>query len=363
MRTSTRLFWGWLVFAGCCSWMMWEFPGAETIPYHLAYISCAAAYGLEPWPRSRAVWSIIGFTAVTGTIIIERAATGVLAWGETAEIPLMALLMLLMVWHVRRRHDALAALTVMAERERRRAAEREHLSRMTSHELRTPATIAVGYLELMLGAETEAHKRDDLTVVLEEVERIGLGTERLIRTLAIPDNDGLQRTDLGLLLGHVLERWRVLADRDWQLDSTAGTQPCSPERTLVCLDTLVENSVRYTRDGDVVRLVSRVEGNVLSIGVADGGDGFSPALLEILLDETAAAGTDAFAADPKSQTGLGLGLVQEAVRVRDGGLFIGSAPEGGALVMMRLPLGRPGQMPTLPPMTVGAPGPVRVARS
>ena len=90
---------------------MWSFPGAETIPYHLAYISCAAAYGLEPWPRTRAVWSIIGFTVVTGAIIIERAATGVLGWGETAEIPLMAALMLLMVLHVRRRHDALAALT------------------------------------------------------------------------------------------------------------------------------------------------------------------------------------------------------------------------------------------------------------
>ncbi len=116
MRTSTRSFWLWVAFAGWCSFLMWRLPGAETIPYHLGYISCAAAYGLEPWPRSRAVWSIIGYTVVTGAIIVERAASGVLGWGETAEIPLMAALMLLMVLHVRRRHDALAVLTQVAER-------------------------------------------------------------------------------------------------------------------------------------------------------------------------------------------------------------------------------------------------------
>jgi len=68
MRGSTRLFWLWLGFALVCSALMWSFPGAETIPYHLAYISCAAVYGLEPWPRTRAVWAIGCFTVVTGAI-------------------------------------------------------------------------------------------------------------------------------------------------------------------------------------------------------------------------------------------------------------------------------------------------------
>ena len=353
MRTSTRLFWAWVGFAGVCTALMWSLPGAETVPYHLAYISCAAAYGLEPWPRTRAVWSIIGFTVVTGAIIIERAATGVLGWGETAEIPLMAALMLLMVLHVRRRHDALAALTEMADRERQRAAQRERLSRTTMHEMRTPATIAVGYLELMRDNETDPDKRGDIDIVLEEVERIGLGTDRLVRTLSLPDHEQLQPTDLDQLLSHVLDRWRVLADRDWQLDSTAGVQLCSPERTRVCLDTLLENSVRYTRDGDVVRLVSSVADNMVSIGVADSGDGFNPEFLASLHDESAPS-SDQFATDPKSQTGLGLGLVSEAVRVRGGSLVMGESPEGGALVLMRLPRGPVGLMPAMQMTTMTA---------
>src|SRR3954454_20614974 len=167
------------------------------------------------------------FTVVTGAIIIARAASGILGWGETAEIPLMAVLMLLMVLHVRRRHDALAALTQVAERERDRATQRERLSRTTMHEMRTPATIAVGYLELLRDNETDADKVADLEVVLEEVERIGLGTDRLIRTLSLPDHERLQLTDLDQLLAHVLERWRVLADRDWRLARNARL-PLSP---------------------------------------------------------------------------------------------------------------------------------------
>ncbi len=157
------------------------------------------------------------------------------------------------------------------------------------------------------------------------------------------------------MLSHVLDRWRVLADRDWQLDSTAGVQLFAPERTRVCLDTLLENSVRYTRDGDVVRLVASVEGDVLSLGVADAGDGFQPDLLEAFRDEASVPGWDHVTPDPKSQTGLGLGLVQEAVRARGGALFIGRAPEGGALVLMKLPRDRPAPLPRrLSPIPVAA---------
>jgi signal transduction histidine kinase len=285
------------------------------------------------------VWSIIGFTVVTGVIIIDRAATGVLGWGETAEIPLMATLMLLMVLHVRRRHEALAALTEMGERERARAHQRERLSRRTSHEMRTPATIAVGHLELLLAQETDPQNVADITVVLDELERIILGTDRLIRTLSLPEDDSVVRKDLDRTLGEVLDRWRVLADRDWQLDSTAGWQECSPDRLRVCLDTLLENSVRYTQAGDVVRLVSFVDGSTLNIGVADSGDGFQRSLLETLHDDDATVDDAGLpGSDAKSQTGLGLSLVQEAVGARGGRVAIGPSPEGGALVLMQVPL-------------------------
>ena len=53
----------------------------------------------------------------------------------------------IVMFHVRRRVQAVDQANRLAEADRRRAAARDRLSRMTSHELRTPLTIAAGYVE------------------------------------------------------------------------------------------------------------------------------------------------------------------------------------------------------------------------
>ena len=335
--------------ASVCSVCMWVLPGLETVPYHLAWIALALSYGFEAWPRGRTTAAIALFTTVTGAILVGRAATGVIAWDETTEIPLMTTLMVLVVWHVRRRHTALAAMSDMAAAERRRAAQRERLSRMTSHEMRTPTTIAMGYAELLLSDEKDPHRREDLAVVVDELERIALTSDRLVRMLWIPEQDDLETVDMDAMLLAIADRWSVAANRDWQVTSAASVQWCSPGRMRACLDTLIENAVRYTGPGDVVRLVSWVRDGVLAVGVADSGPGFDDDLRRSV---NAAADLDLgeSAADPKRQTGLGLGLVREAVGTRGGSVTVGVSPEGGALVLMLIPVGhtRQDQPPVAP---------------
>ena len=130
--TRERLFVPWLVFATLCSFLMWQLPGEETIPYHLAWIAIAVAYGIEAWPWAQTVAAVVVYTLVTGGILAVRAATDVLGWQETAEIPLMSALVLIVLWNVRRRrHLAYATLSELSARDRERAARRERLSRMT----------------------------------------------------------------------------------------------------------------------------------------------------------------------------------------------------------------------------------------
>ena len=101
----------WLVFAALCSFLMWQLPGEETIPYHLAWIAIAVAYGIEAWPWGQAVAAVVGYTLVTGGDPHRaRSAGGVIGWQETAEIPLMSALVLIVMWNVRRRHLAFATL-------------------------------------------------------------------------------------------------------------------------------------------------------------------------------------------------------------------------------------------------------------
>ncbi len=343
-----RLLGPWIVFACFCTTLMWMLPGQETVPYHLAWIGLALAYGIEAWEWRRTVAAILVYAVVTGGVLVTRAATGAIVWGEIAEIPLMPMLVLVVVWNIRKRHLAFATLSRMARHDALRAAQRERVSRMTSHEMRTPATIASGYAEILLAQETDPSRRNDLWVIRDELARLVQAGDRLIRTIRMQDHVDLEAVELDLLLCEVVERWSVLAERNWVVDAEPIRHWCSPERLRACLDTLIENAVRYTEIGDTVRILGQVVGGRIVIGVADSGPGIDPMLVQAL--SRGEVGTtephDAYIArDPKAQTGLGLALVRAAAEARGGGVVAGRSAEGGALVLMALPAPAGGLQP------------------
>ena len=340
MVPRPRLFAPWLALALVCAVLMVVMPGGETVPYHLGWMAIALAYGLEAWPWGLALLGITAYTVLTGAILVLRAAGGIIAWEETTEIPMMSLLMLLVVWHIRRRHVAFAGLTEASRRDRARAAQREQLSRMTSHEMRTPATIAKGYAELLLQDETDPYRRDDLRVICEELDRLVLTSDRLVRMIRLEGSDQRDLVDLDTLLQDTVERWSVVADRSWTSESSVGAHPCHRERLRACLDTLVENAVRYTGEGDSIRISGTRCGDLVLIAVADSGPGLEQDLVQALnRDQVRPPGGDRGyrTADPKAQTGFGMAILHEVVRLEGGMVRAGVSREGGALVVMAIP--------------------------
>jgi signal transduction histidine kinase len=344
MRTvaagSSRLFIPWVLLAAGCSALMWFVPGEETVPYHLGWIGVALAYGIEPWPWRRTLVGVIAYTVVTGVILVARAATGVIGWGEIAEIPLMSVLVILVVSNVRTRHRAHARLALIAQRDWIRAERRDRISRMTSHEMRTPATIAIGYAEMLIARERDRQRREDLQVIRDELTRLVLVSGRLLRAIQMHDDEDMAEEDLAELLRETAARWSVVvAERNWNVTCPEIRHMCSLPRMRACLDTLVENALRYTEDGDTIRITGQVENGSVLVGVADSGPGMDTELLGAIArgEFRAGSGGDYVVEDPKAQTGLGLALVQDAAEVRGGRLVAGRAQEGGALVMMAVP--------------------------
>lgn len=345
-RTSwtPRLFVPWLLLAAACSALMLLMPGNETIPYHLGYIALALAYVFDPWSPARTLTAVGSYTLVTGGILVLRAATEEIGWDETAEIPLMAILVLLSFWHVRRRLAATAQVQELAARDRRHAARdrqhaahRERMRRLTSHEMRTPLTIATGYLDLLLADETQEGRRADLHVVQDELGRLTRAADRLVRMIRLQDESPREQVDLDELLHQVVERWATVAERQWVVDSAAGSCLVPVERLRACVDTLIENALRYTGPGDVVRVTSsRLEGT-LQVGVADAGSGLSDELCEAINAQDFRTTQQLSETAPGGQTGLGLGLLHEMVVATGGQVRAGRSPEGGALVLMVLP--------------------------
>ena len=332
----------WSVVATACAGVMLLVPGSETVPYHVGWAAFALCFGLEQW-SPRATWVGLGlYTGVTGLILVVRVASGVLDWQETTEIPLMLLLMALMIWHVRRRQQALSDLTDNAARERADSTMRELLTLRTSHEMRSPLMISRGYLEMLMDRTPPGEDLADLQVVDEELARLTRVCERLVRSMRVGTDLEITNIDIDAVLRQTARRWSTVAPRNWQVESSGVALECSVERLRACLDTLIENALRYTeRDDDTVLLYARPMRDAIALGVADSGRGFTTDLLRTAAGQGLSPATGEVldgVRDDLSQTGLGLSLVRDVATRRGGWVQLGVSAWGGADVAMILPL-------------------------
>jgi signal transduction histidine kinase len=344
----------WTVWGMACTTIMFVRPSQGTIPYHLGWAGFALAFGLATWSRWQLVTALTWYTLATGAAFERNWRAGDIGWDETTEIPLMLLLALLMVWHVRRRQDALAHVTRLAEREVQACLDREQLMQLTSHELRTPLTIARGYIELLQTRLMDLENQQDLEVVADELERLSRVSDRLIRMIRLQDDTATEIVDIDQVMAQAVERWRVVADRRWVLDAGAGRDLGSPERLRTGLDTLVENAIRYTSVGDTIRLVGSRDHKHVVVGVFDSGVGLSdnqimainggghPPVPATTPGTVAGTDLDTDAVDRLAGTGLGLSIVRALARARGGTLHASHAPDGGAAMTLTFPLNSPG---------------------
>ena len=350
----------WTLLAIGCLIAMVLWPGLETVPYHLGWAGFVLAFGLGTWSRLQLVTALTWYSLAGGATLVRSWLADLIGWGETIEIPLMLMLALLMVWHVRRRQAALAEVTRLAECDVQAAFGREQLMQLTSHELRTPLTIARGYIELLQTRATGTENQQDLFVVADELERLSRVSDRLVRMIQLQDDTTTEDVDIDQVMAQAVERWQVVADRRWILDARAGSGVGSPERLRTALDTLVENAIRYTSVGETIRLVGSRDSRQIVVGVFDGGVGLSNRQIisinageQSLLPATTvgtAAGTDPdpdadtdtkadadfYPEDVLAGTGLGLSIVRALAHAHGGTLRASHAPEGGAAMVLTL---------------------------
>jgi signal transduction histidine kinase len=86
---------------------------------------------------------------------------------------------------------------------------------------RTPLSIATGYVDLLLRAEVGSQHRQDLEIVRDELGRLGRAGDRLLRMIRLQDMPDRTTFDLSQLITETVERWGVVADRDWQVEASA----------------------------------------------------------------------------------------------------------------------------------------------
>jgi signal transduction histidine kinase len=168
---------------------------------------------------------------------------------------------------------------------------------------------------------------------LGTLERVG---ERLVRMLAVSDHPQRRPVDIDGVVDEVATRWGTVTVRNWVVDTHVGTLVCSRERVRMCLDTLVENALRYTDVDDTVRIFAHPVGDTIELGVADSGPGLADDVVAAVNMRRRAPG-QLLGGDTRRQTGLGFALVRQVAESRGGTIRAGRAREGGAEVSLVVP--------------------------
>ena len=311
-------------------------PGQETIPYHFLFLSLTIVYGFRVWSLVPTMVVTVLVTGTTGWVLTTHAASGYIAWSELAEVPLMPLLFVAMVWHAQRRVAAQRQVELMAD-ERRASLEREReFLRDASHAIRTPVTIARGHVELVTGTDLAEPMREDLEIVLRQLDRMSSLSNRLMALARLDAGEAVRpaHVDIAEFLEEVARNWSKGVDRDWRVDCrSTGVIQADPEWLELALDALIENAVHFTGPGDRIRLACTTERVRCTITVADDGPGIDPCDLPHLFERFW------HRRPPGGPMGSGLGLpmARAAAQAHGGTLSAHNGPDGGAVFEITLP--------------------------
>jgi two-component system, OmpR family, phosphate regulon sensor histidine kinase PhoR len=240
------------------------------------------------------------------------------------------------------------------ESEERLVAELESLDRAkasflasASHDLRTPLTSIIGYVE-MLSDDTAGVASPDLTTMLEAVDR----NARRLKTMT-EDMLTISKIELGAFTSrmHPLDLTHLVpAAADVIRPSAAAGglafEVSCPDHALIVdgdpeqldrvLVNLLSNAVKYTPRGGGVELTVDDAGEAAVLTVADTGIGIPEQDQDLLFTRFFRASNAVEAAIPGS--GLGLSIVGTIVANHHGELSVESAQNRGTTVTVRIPL-------------------------
>jgi signal transduction histidine kinase len=333
----------WAVFVGLNLVAMRLLSNWQTVPFLAIWISLTVIYGFRLWRLQPTILTWAAVTLATGGIIFVQVLKGEQDADYLAEVPLIALMFLVMVWHGRRRLAATQErLTAMEQVQRisqenvRLLEQQRQFLQDASHELGTPITVALGHAELIERAADQAVAAD-ARVVTGELARLRRLTNRLLllASAGTPDFLHLAPVSADSLVLDALERWGN-APRRWRLGEVAeATVLGDADRLVAALDALLENAVAHTEPGDTIEVSVRLEGGNAVLAVTDSGCGIPPTELDRIFRRF----TRAQPSRNREAGGFGLGLpiVQAIAEAHHGSVRVHSASGQGSTFEMVIP--------------------------
>lgn len=211
-----------------------------------------------------------------------------------------------------------------------------------SHDLRSPLTAILGYVELIERAgEVSDQQREFIDRVRISVQQITALVTDLLDLGRIESglDARMESTPLAVLARYAVEGLRASAetkglDLQVELDDDLPLVAGDPIRLRQMIGNLVENAIKYTPSGGEVRLDAQSEGDQVIMRVRDTGPGI-PATDQPYLFDKFYRGSNV--GDQSPGTGLGLSIVKSIVDNHSGRIWVESQPGEGTVFTVVLP--------------------------
>ncbi len=314
-------------------------PAWQTVPFLTIWLSLTVIYGLRLWRMGSALATVLAVTAATGGLIGWQVLRGKQDGDYLAEVPLLAVMFMVMVWHSARRQAALEEMKRVSDHNLLLLDQQRQFLQDASHELGTPIAIALGHAELIERAATDQEIAADARVAVDELMRMRRLTSRML-LLAAADGPAFLRlapVDAEELLVHTLQRWGHVA-RNWSVGSLdAAVLHADADRLTLAIDALVENAVAHTTCDDSIELSTRREGDQLVLSVTDSGPGIPADDADRIF--TRFARVDAGRNRAAGGFGLGLAIVKAIMAAHGGSVGVRSTVGKGSVFELRFPYG------------------------
>ncbi|KMQ49364.1 LuxR family transcriptional regulator, partial [Chitinispirillum alkaliphilum] len=216
-----------------------------------------------------------------------------------------------------------------------------------AHEIRTPLTSILGFVQTILSPEIQLTKdleAEYLKIVENETRRLSQLVDTMLnisRLDAGRQELNLRSVDIAPLLQDVVNSLSSEVKQDIEIRIVANA------RGIVCADSqqiglvvrnLLDNAIRYTEPGGLIQIsVDKVEedGEIV-VGVRDRGPGIPSDKLESIFEKFYRIRKDTSTAGRGS--GLGLSIAQEIIRAHKGRIWAQSVLGKGSTFFFTLPV-------------------------
>ena len=239
---------------------------------------------------------------------------------------------------------ALAVLHDVTSVEEAQKSRREFVANV-SHELRTPLTSIQGYVETLIedpDAKPET-AREFLGIVLKNAIRMNRLTEDLLALASVESPDyklAMQPARANVLLDDAIAALGgIVVDSGVNLQSTGApelTVMADPDALNQVFGNLIENALKYAKEGKRIRIGARALENEVEFTVQDFGPGIPSEHLERIFERFYRV--DKARSRESGGTGLGLAIVKHIVQAHGGRIWAESELGKGVAFHFTLPL-------------------------